>query len=117
LKLQESTVSILSGSGRRASHAKVSLSSHDGDEWSKNKDAQGFKMRRGFRRRTSPVKILSDCEVEATHRSTLDLLEEVGCRFEREKALDLSKQNSCVFDYEEFRARIPAARSTRKVFS
>jgi trimethylamine--corrinoid protein Co-methyltransferase len=65
-------------------------------------------MRRGFRRRTPPVKILSDCEVEAIHRATLDLLEEVGCRFESKRALDLLKENGCIVNYEEFRARIPA---------
>ena len=65
-------------------------------------------MRRGFRRRIPPVKILSDCEVEALHRATLNLLEEVGCRFESKKALEILKKNGCIVNYEDFRSRIPA---------
>ncbi|MGQ9615448.1 MAG: trimethylamine methyltransferase family protein [Spirochaetota bacterium] len=64
-------------------------------------------MRRGFRRNFEPVRILSDSQIEAIHRATLDVLEKTGVRFESERALRLLEQNGCYVDYRERIARIP----------
>ncbi|GAI20529.1 unnamed protein product, partial [marine sediment metagenome] len=40
-------------------------------------------MRRGYIRNIEPLKILTDTQVEAIHRGTLDVLEETG--FQRSK--------------------------------
>lgn len=64
-------------------------------------------MRRGFRRNFEPIRIMSDSQVEAIHRATLDVLEKTGVKFESERALRLLEQNGCYVDYRERIARIP----------
>jgi len=64
-------------------------------------------MRRGFQRNFNPVKILTDSQVEALHRATLDVLEKTGVKFESERALKLLEKNGCIVDYEERIARMP----------
>lgn len=64
-------------------------------------------MRRGFRRNFDPVKVLTDSQVEAIHRATLDVLEKTGVKFESESALKLLKENGCIVNYEEKIAKIP----------
>jgi trimethylamine--corrinoid protein Co-methyltransferase len=64
-------------------------------------------MRRGFRRNFEPVKVLSDSQVEAVHRATLDVLERTGVKFESERALDLLEKNGCAVDREARVAKIP----------
>ncbi|MCL5985672.1 MAG: trimethylamine methyltransferase family protein [Actinobacteria bacterium] len=65
-------------------------------------------MRRGFTRNIPPVKVLTDSQVEAIHRATLDVLEETGCRFESKRALQLFEKNGCIVDYEDYMVRIPS---------
>ncbi len=64
-------------------------------------------MRRGFTRNFPPVKILTDPQVEALHRATLDVLDRTGIRFENQRALKLLEGSGCRVDYETRTARIP----------
>ena len=57
-------------------------------------------MRRGFTRKYEPVRVLSDAQVETIHKSTLEVMAEVGCRFESDRALRLLKENGCRVDFE-----------------
>jgi len=65
-------------------------------------------MRRGFSRNFEPVKVLTESQVEAIHRATLDVLEKTGVKFESKGALNLLEKNGCRVDYEERIARIPS---------
>jgi trimethylamine--corrinoid protein Co-methyltransferase len=64
-------------------------------------------MRKGFKRNLEPIKILTDSQMEAIHRGTLDVLEKKGVMFESEKALKLLEEHGCVVDYESKIVRIP----------
>lgn len=65
-------------------------------------------MRRGFIRKIEPVRILSDSEIESIHQATLQVLEEVGCKFESQRALKLLEKNGCKVDFEQRLVKIPA---------
>jgi trimethylamine--corrinoid protein Co-methyltransferase len=65
-------------------------------------------MLRGFTRDFKPLEILTEEQVEATHRGILAVLEETGVRFEHERALKLFEKNGCKVDYSEKRVRIPS---------
>lgn len=65
-------------------------------------------MRRGFTRNFDPIRILTDSQVEAIHRGTLDVLEKTGVKFESDKALKLLEKNDCIVDYETKIAKIPS---------
>jgi trimethylamine--corrinoid protein Co-methyltransferase len=65
-------------------------------------------MRRGFRRNFEPVKILTDSQIEAVHRASLDVLEKTGVKFESRRALELLEKNGCTVDYEEKIACFPS---------
>ncbi len=62
---------------------------------------------KGFVRNFKPLEILTDEQMEAIHRGSLDVLEHTGIRFESKKALKLFEQNGCKVDYEERRVRFP----------
>ena len=64
-------------------------------------------MRKGFQRRFSPIKVLSDSQVEALHRATLDVLERTGIKLESVRALNLLKAKGCAVDFEAKIARLP----------
>jgi trimethylamine--corrinoid protein Co-methyltransferase len=64
-------------------------------------------MRKGFQRRFDPIKVLTDSQVEAIHRATLNVLERTGIRFESVRALNVLKQRGCKVDNETKIARIP----------
>lgn len=63
----------------------------------------------GFTRNFKPLEILTEEEVEAIHRGTLQVLWVTGVRVEHEKALKLFEKNDCKVDYDEMRVRIPPA--------
>ncbi len=65
-------------------------------------------MRRGFKRRFEPLRILSDSEIESIHMATLNVLEEVGVKFESIRALKLLEKNGCRVDHGTRIAKIPA---------
>ena len=62
---------------------------------------------KGFTRNFRPLQILSEEEVEAIHRATLEVLWVTGVRMEHERALKLLDKNGCRVDYDEMRVRIP----------
>ena len=64
-------------------------------------------MRRGFTRKYEPVRVLSDSQVETIHKRTLEVLSEVGCKFESQRALKLLKENGCRVDFEQHIAYFP----------
>lgn len=64
-------------------------------------------MLKGLTDKLEPLKILTDEQVEAIHRGTLDVLEEAGVRFEHERALKLFADNGCHVDFGERLVRIP----------
>jgi len=63
---------------------------------------------KGFSRNIKPLEILSESEVEAIHRSTLDVLEVTGMRVESENALKIYHKNSCNVDFKNKRVRFPS---------
>lgn len=63
---------------------------------------------KGFMRNIKPLEILTQEQVEAVHRSTLDVLETTGIRFESEKALRIFDKNGCNVDFENNRVRFPS---------
>jgi len=63
---------------------------------------------KGFTRNIRPLEMLTEEQVEAVHRSTLDVLETTGIRFESEKALNIFKMNDCDVDFDEKRVRVPS---------
>ena len=50
-------------------------------------------MRKGFQRNFDPIKVMTDSQVEAIHRATLDVLERTGIKFESVRALNLLEAN------------------------
>ena len=50
-------------------------------------------MLKGFTRAFKPLEILTEDQVEAIHRGTLDVLSETGVRFDSDWALNFFKKN------------------------
>lgn len=63
---------------------------------------------KGFMRNIKPLEILTEEQVEAIHRSTLDVLENTGIKFESEKALKIFNNNGCNVDYENKIVKFPS---------
>ena len=61
----------------------------------------------GFTRTFKPLEILTEEQVEAIHRGTLEVLWVTGVRMEHERALQLFEKNGCKVDHDEMRVRIP----------
>jgi len=64
---------------------------------------------KGFTRNFKPLEILTEEEIEAIHRGTLEVLWVTGMRVEHERALKLFEKNGCQVDYDNMRVRIPPA--------
>lgn len=64
-------------------------------------------MAKGFMRKIKPLNMLTEEQIEAIHKATLDVLEETGVRVEYKKALKLFEKNDCKVDYDEMQVRIP----------
>ena len=62
---------------------------------------------KGFTRNFKPLEILTEEEVEAIHRGTLEVLWVTGVRFESDWALDFLEKNGCKVDRDEKRVRFP----------
>lgn len=62
---------------------------------------------KGFRSRFGPLEILSGGEVEAMHKSTLQVLWETGVNFHDERALKVLAENGCRVDFNTHRVRFP----------
>lgn len=61
----------------------------------------------GFIRNFKPLEILTEEQIEAIHRGTLDVLERTGLRIEHKRALKLLEKNGCKVDYNNNRVRFP----------
>jgi len=64
-------------------------------------------MQKGFKRNFEPIKILTESKVEQLHCATLNVLEEVGFKYESLKALKLLEEYGCNVNYESMIAKIP----------
>jgi len=62
---------------------------------------------KSFAREYKPLEILTEEEVEAIHRGTLEVLWMTGVRMEHERALKLFEKHGCKVDYDDRRVRIP----------
>jgi trimethylamine--corrinoid protein Co-methyltransferase len=62
---------------------------------------------KGFKRNFPPLKVLTEGEVEAIHRATLQVLWETGVTFHHEEAKKLFEQSGCKVDHENDRVRFP----------
>jgi len=62
---------------------------------------------RGFVRNFKPLEILTEEELEAVHRGTLEVLEHTGIRIEHRRALELFERSDCRVNFDEMRVRIP----------
>ncbi|GAI85417.1 unnamed protein product, partial [marine sediment metagenome] len=56
---------------------------------------------KGFTRNFRPLEILTEEQVEAIHRGTLEVLWVTGVRVEHERALKLFESNGCKVDYDD----------------
>jgi trimethylamine--corrinoid protein Co-methyltransferase len=65
--------------------------------------------RKGFTRQLQALEFLSQAQLEAMHRATLDILWETGIRFESDWALDFLNKNGCRVEAEHKRVRFPGA--------
>ena len=62
---------------------------------------------KGFKRKFKPLEILTEGQVEAIWRGTLQVLEETGAAFHDERALKLFADSGCLVDFENKRVRFP----------
>jgi trimethylamine--corrinoid protein Co-methyltransferase len=63
---------------------------------------------KGFVRKFKPLEILTDEELEAIHKSTLEVLWTTGVRMEHDRALKLLEQHGCRVNYVNKRVKIPS---------
>jgi trimethylamine--corrinoid protein Co-methyltransferase len=61
----------------------------------------------GFRRRFKPLEILTEEEVDAIHRGTLDVLQETGALVYNKRALKVFEKAGCDVDFETERVNFP----------
>lgn len=64
---------------------------------------------KGAARNIKPLQILTDEQVEAINRATLEVLEVTGVRVENERALKVFGDAGCQADHKKMRVRIPGA--------
>ena len=56
----------------------------------------------------NPIRLLSDTEIQRIHYKSLQVLEEIGLRFEDESALNIMEQNGCIIDPAKALVKIPS---------
>jgi len=64
---------------------------------------------KGFTRNFKPLELLTEEEVEAIHRGTLEVLWVTGVSVQHQRALKLFEKNGCKVDYDDMRVRMPPA--------
>lgn len=64
-------------------------------------------MQKGFKRNFEPIRILTDSQVEQIHTASLNVLEEVGFKYESQRVLKLLGEHGCVVNYENMIVKIP----------
>ena len=65
-------------------------------------------MLKGFIRNIKPLEILTEEQIQAIHRGTLNVLETAGVRVEHDRALELFADHGCKVDSKKKRVRIPS---------
>ena len=64
-------------------------------------------MQKGFKRKFEPIKILTESNIEHIHSSTLQVLDEIGFKYDSEKALKLLEEHGCRVNYDKNVVKIP----------
>ncbi len=64
-------------------------------------------MQKGFKRNFDPIEILNSSQVEQIHSGTLHVLEDVGFKFDSQKALKVLEKRGCKVDHDTRIAKIP----------
>jgi len=64
-------------------------------------------MQNGFKRTFDPIKILTDSQVEQIHTASLNVLDEVGFKYESNKVLKILDGHGCRVDNKTMIAKIP----------
>jgi trimethylamine--corrinoid protein Co-methyltransferase len=62
---------------------------------------------KGYKRKYKPLELLSEEEVKKVHYASLDILREIGVKFESKWALDFFKKNDCIVDKESKIVKFP----------
>lgn len=62
---------------------------------------------KGYHINFKPLEIITEQQVEAIHRGSLDVLEKTGVRFESQRALKLFEKHGCKVDYETHHVKFP----------
>lgn len=62
---------------------------------------------KGFTRKFKPLELLTEEQITALHKASLDVLETTGVRVEHPRALKLFENKGCKVDYSNNRVRIP----------
>jgi len=57
-------------------------------------------MQKGFKRNFEPIRILTGNQVEQLHSSTLQVLDEIGFKYESDKALKVLEERGCIVDHD-----------------
>jgi len=63
-------------------------------------------MQMGFKRGFETIKILSESQIDQIHSSTLQVLDEIGFKFDSDRALKILEEHGCRVDYDSKTARI-----------
>jgi trimethylamine--corrinoid protein Co-methyltransferase len=66
-------------------------------------------MQRGFKRNFEPVRVLTESQIEQIHTATLNVLDEVGFKYESEKALKVLDEHGARVDYDTMTAKLPTS--------
>jgi len=64
-------------------------------------------MQKGFKRNFEPIRILSENQIDHLHSSTLQVLDEIGFKYDSDKALKILEEHGCRVDYDTKIAKIP----------
>ncbi|MBM3705964.1 MAG: hypothetical protein FJW66_05505 [Actinobacteria bacterium] len=64
-------------------------------------------MQKGFKRNFEPLKVLTESQVEQIHAATLNVLDEVGFKYESRKALKVLEEHGARVDQETMTAKLP----------
>ncbi len=66
-------------------------------------------MQKGFKRTFEPIKVLTESQVEQIHTASLNVLDEVGFKYESKKALKVLAEHGAKIDYDTMIAKLPSS--------
>ena len=64
-------------------------------------------MQKGYKRKFEPIKVLTETQMDHIHSSTLQVLEEIGFKYESYKALKVLEEHDCNVNYDTKIVKIP----------